>query len=100
MITVDLIKQIYPGPIVAPIHGDDLSNGYCVGGAVCMMANIDNPFPGVERLADALCNLNNRLPWSIARLHADCIITSNDLGAFDTAWKTVEKMLTYGQVTL
>lgn len=95
MITVDLIKQIYPDPRIAPKHGDDLVNGYCVGGAVCMMANMDNPFPGVEKLADALCKLNNRLPSSIARLQAECIILSNDVGAFDTAWKTVEKMLTY-----
>ena len=95
MITVDLIKQIYPDPRVAPKHGDDLVNGYCVGGAVCMMANIDSPFPGTYILAKALCDLNGKLPHSVAYTYADSILTSNDLGAFDAAWEIVKKTLTY-----
>ena len=95
MITVDLIKQIYPDPMVAPKNSDDLVNGYCVGGAVCMMVNIDTPFPGAYVLANALRSLNGKLPMDVAYTYADSIIISNDLGAFDAAWEIVEKMLIY-----
>ena len=95
MITVELIKQIYPHPTVVPKDNDGLVNGYCVGGAVCMMANVAIPFPATDELADVLRTLNTNLTPLVARRYATKIILKNDLGAFPSAWKVVAEALTY-----
>jgi hypothetical protein len=78
-----------------------LTDGYCVGGAVCLWALEHSylqgqleRFPSVDELANVLQVLNGHLSRGNALDYADCIIFNNDTDDFEGAWDAVDRALT------
>ena len=90
---MNIIKQIrakYPN--AQPSYNPD---GYCVGGACVLFAEIETRacypgFPFSHTIASALQKLNSSLEPQEAQTFALCIMTLNDSGNIEQAWKIAE----------
>jgi hypothetical protein len=95
--TMSEIRDRYPNPsAVGTQCGPD---HYCVGGAVCRVALPSRQwaFPAAPHVADALRQLNPRLPERLAHGFATAIGVANDTGYFALAWEFVALALNLGK---
>lgn len=110
MIDLDAVQDQYPHPQPAGAQesgGLSWSEQYCVGGALCLYANLKfeeakevEHFPYDEELAWALEQLNSVLASSgISIAFAREIIGHNDASDFDAAWDAVREALTWAPST-
>jgi hypothetical protein len=104
MIHVNDVRSQYP----EPVSEDDTSNGYCVGGALCLYMDftsrhIDNNikgsgqmnFPTEKQLQAALLKANQDLSPEQASDYAEGIITLNDAERIEDAWGKLSEALNY-----
>lgn len=103
---VDEIRKHFPSPISSRelsqnLGRNPMGNYYCVGGALlCYMngdrlgkSSIEDSFPRIHPLADALRGANPSLTVHRARGLAADIMNANDYSDFDSAWAILEKAL-------
>ena len=104
MIHVNDVRSQYP----EPVSEDDVSDGYCVGGALCLYMDftsrhIDNNikgsgqmnFPTEKQLQAALLKVNRDLSMEQASDYAEGIITLNDAERIEDAWSKLSEALSY-----
>jgi len=70
------------------------SQGYCVGGAICLAHGVEMYFPNNENLARVLQMLNPALDATAAYRYGSLILMYNDRGDFKTAWEAAAYALT------
>lgn len=103
MTKMEDIRGAYPNPKTSfdATREKDFTTIYCVGGAVCnyiyMPTATRDSFPNPIEIARALQEINPRLPDYEAQVYAMSVVTFNDKGNFDTAWKCVDRALNFDQ---
>jgi hypothetical protein len=85
------IRKEYSHPCRVCLRG---SQGYCVGGAICLAHGLDMHFPDNADLARVLQKLNPALDMTTACRCSSLILMYNDRGDFKTAWEVAEYALT------
>ena len=95
MNTLSQIRLKYPKPRSSHDAPSGMLRDYCIGGAVCWFAGMDNHtgFPESDPIACALEHLNPNLDFDAAWLFASSIIAHNDEREFDLAWQEVKSAL-------
>lgn len=97
---IDEIREKYPSPIRACQY-NGLPECYCVGGALCLAAGMDQPFPDSSEILQAAKVYNKSLSvccseeYATAKIMAERIVAQNDIGSFEKAWECLEELLTF-----
>ena len=91
MPSVTQIREEYWNPCRVCLRG---TQGYCVGGAICLAHGLDIYFPNNAELERVLQKLNPALDPTTACQLGNLIIMYNDRGDFEAAWKAAEYALT------
>jgi hypothetical protein len=98
---IQLIKDAYPHPQIAPDNDTGDPQCYCVGGALALFFDIDwlegksRRFPCNEDLAEVLALVNPALTEHERLLYARIITRCNDKGDFYYAWRMAEEALVW-----
>ena len=98
VISVAKLRRKYPHP-VRGLRGQ--FTGYCVAGALCTEVGMkDCEFPNQVQLRDAIFKVLPLEWYELADAKADQVwseiakvIALNDIGEFDKAWQTLDKLL-------
>jgi hypothetical protein len=91
MPSVTEIREAYWNPCRICFRG---SQGYCVGGAICLAHGLEMYFPDETYLEQVLHKLNPALDTTTAHQYSKLIIMYNDRGEFEKAWGVAEQALT------
>ena len=98
---INLIREAYPNPMVAPDNDTGDPACYCVGGALAMFYDIHwleykhKRFPNAEDLGEVLSYVNPHLTQHTALLYARLITRANDNHSFWFAWNMAEEAIDY-----
>jgi hypothetical protein len=102
MHTMAAIRAQYPHPRAMPEDAAEqrravyVEGAYDVGGALCRVAELPKQFdhfPPAHAVSSALSLLNPALSAALANSYARRILTNNDAGRFDAAWRDVDEAL-------
>jgi len=102
MLTVAEIRADYPTPSASPADDEyrACKQPYCVGGALCLYADIRfgraryiPKFPDLIELTTALRKVNTTLRPDEANTYAEYIIEMNDAKEFEEAWQALDEAL-------
>ncbi len=99
---VESIRAWFPNPArLKNVLHDRNPDSYCVGGALCLYMythGFDVPperFPTAMQLANAIMAANPNIDSGRAVDAALDVLTANDTGDFDAAWRYLDDALSY-----